>query len=203
MFHKLRESKGLTLVEMLCATVILLLLVLLLNTGFNMALSNYHSMVLQSETRLLLATLSDALADELRCADKVRTKSDGSLQDYQSGRYGADTQLGVYPTNGEAGYRGQIYARSGPGVNSPEYRILPDGAYGGGNWACGVNRLEITFVATDPTDPTKAINQFTVKLTVQEMNKARNAFVETGIKAETEFTVRCLNPHPQVATASP
>lgn len=51
MRKKLNSESGLTLVEMLCAVAILVLLVLLLSTGMQMALRTYRDIVAQSEVR--------------------------------------------------------------------------------------------------------------------------------------------------------
>ena len=56
MRKKLNSESGLTLVEMLCAVAILVLLVLLLSTGMQMALRTYRDIVAQSEVDLLLST---------------------------------------------------------------------------------------------------------------------------------------------------
>ena len=69
---KLKDIGGLTMVEMLCAVIILVLLVLMMNTGMHMAVRNYYSLTSESETELLLSSLTDALADKLRYAVLMR-----------------------------------------------------------------------------------------------------------------------------------
>lgn len=68
MRKKLRSAGGLTLVEMLCAVAILVLLCLMMNTGMQMAVKSYDRLTAESETKLLLGSLSDALIDKLRYA---------------------------------------------------------------------------------------------------------------------------------------
>ena len=68
MRKKLKDTSGLTMVEMLCAVLILILLVLMINTGIHMAIRNYYSLTSESETDLLLSSLTDSLADKLRYA---------------------------------------------------------------------------------------------------------------------------------------
>ena len=73
------SSRGLTLVETLCAVAILVLLGLLVNTGLNLAMRGYRELTAQSELELLGSTLTSALADELRYAREVETEAEGSV----------------------------------------------------------------------------------------------------------------------------
>ena len=84
MRKKLNGQGGFTLVEMLCAVLILILLSLMLNTGLNMALQSYRKLTAEAETQLLLNTLTDAIAGELRYARDV-TVGSGTVS-YNGGR---------------------------------------------------------------------------------------------------------------------
>lgn len=190
---KLQEEKGLTLVEMLCATLILVLLSLLVGSGLNMAADSYRDMVLQSEMKLLLSTLSNALADELRYADDVSSNEavGGVLTSYQSELYGKGTKLRVV-NNDVSSNSGQIYVEvpsDSPGAGPDSYFILPDGAYGGGAWLYGVPTGG--FGITYHTEK----RLFDVELTVREMKMkgSNRVFADSGIEVKTAFTVRCLN----------
>lgn len=170
MCGRMRDSRGFTLVEMLCAVVILILLGLLINTGLNLAMRSYRDVTAQSEAELLLSTLSDALTDELRYARDVKPQGDGSIQ-FHSHRYnyeGLDyTEIRVQG--------GKLYAG--------DYQMVPDGAYYHGAY-------EIPN-ASDPEGPGLTVEYtdglFTVELKVTQ--------AEGTISAGTEFTVRCLNPN--------
>lgn len=83
MRRKLAGHEGLTLVELLAAVVILILLGLILNAGLQMAMTSYRAMIAQSETELLLSTLADILADDLRYAEDVAAR-EGMLDSYFS-----------------------------------------------------------------------------------------------------------------------
>lgn len=166
MRRKLRSEEGLTLVELLCTVVILTLLGLMLNTGLQMALRSYQDMTAQSEAQLLLSTLSDALADDLRYAREVNTDAGGNLNTYRSDSYGSGVSLKI--DNGQVKANGK--------------RVLPAGAYGNGAYKVvprdgSANDLDVTY----------ADGLFTVKLKVEQPNGT--------VSAETEFTVRCLNAH--------
>lgn len=166
MRKKLNSESGLTLVEMLAVVVILILLGLLLNTGLQMAMSTYRTIVAQSEVELLLSTAVDAISDDLRYArDVAEDGADGFT--YTSDSFGADTALDL---NSD----GQIVAR----VGDEEKRLLSTGAYGL-NRAYRVENMKISY--TQPN--------FTIELTVATKDGAISA--QTPDKG---VTVRCLNP---------
>lgn len=127
MRRKLREKSGLTLVEMLAAVAVLILLGLMLNTGMQMAVRSYRTMIARSEVELLLSTLADALSDDLRYAQEVETDAGGKLKTYQDAS-GGTVSLVIGPD-------GQIYAGG--------KRVLPPGAYGRGTYV--VKAMEIDF----------------------------------------------------------
>ena len=164
MREKLRNEQGMTLVEMLCAVAILILLGLMMNTGLQMAMRSYRDITAQSEVQLLLTTLSDALADDLRYARDVRTKGDGSLLSYSSDSYNSGGRATL-----EVGENGQVTAGG--------KRVLPGGAYGNGAYVVRV--MKITY-ASRPDG-----SFFTIELEVAQ--------AEGTISARTKFTVRCLS----------
>lgn len=166
MKEKLRNEQGVTLIEMLCAVVILILLGLMLNTGLQMAVRSYQDITAQSEVQLLLSTLSDALADDLRYARGVEADANGKLISYNSDSYNVE---GEGRASLEIGENGQVMA-SGK-------RVLPNGAYGNG--AYKVTVMEIAY--EKQTDE----SFFTIKLEVAQ--------TKGNISAQTEFTVRCLS----------
>lgn len=131
MRRKLGEESGLTLVEMLAAVVVLILLGLMLNTGMQLAVRSYRTMIAHSEVQLLLSTLADALGDDLRYAQEVETDAGGKLTAYQDAS-GDTVSLVIGPD-------GQVYAG--------EKRILPPGAYGRGAYA--VKTMDISFAEAD------------------------------------------------------
>lgn len=169
---KLQSRGGFTLVEMLAAVLILVLLVLILNTGLDLAVKSYRTMTAESETELLMSSLSDAIYDELRYAREIDVTGEagsaggaadpaaitGNLRKYTSVSFGYNTTLSLK--------EGQLYA-SGK-------RLLPSGAYGNGDYA--IQQLDITY--------DKEACVFTVSLTVGGAD---------DIKAAAEFKIRPLN----------
>lgn len=63
---KLSDTGGLTVIEMLCATCILILLCMMLATGLSMATYQYRMLTAEAETELLVNSIVSALSDRLR-----------------------------------------------------------------------------------------------------------------------------------------
>lgn len=147
MREKLNSESGLTLVEMLAAVVVLILLGLLLNTGLQMAMSTYRTIVTQSEVELLLSTAVDAISDDLRYARNVAEDgADGFT--YTSDSFGENARFGL--DNGQIMVNGK--------------RLLSTGAYGL-NGAYQVQEMKISY--TQPN--------FTIELTVATKDGAISA----------------------------
>ncbi len=127
---KLRSQKGMSLIEMIVGVGVLVLLALMLNTGLNMAKDSYRKMVAESETQLLLSTLSDLISGELRYARDVVTTDTGVLERYTSVNYGRNTKLTIDD-------EGQLRAN--------DRRMLTTGAYGNG--AYRIDQWSITYDA--------------------------------------------------------
>jgi type II secretory pathway component PulJ len=159
MRRKLAGHEGLTLVELLAAVVILILLGLILNAGLQMAMTSYRAMIAQSETELLLSTLADILADDLRYAEDVAAK-EGMLDSYFSDSYGEGTRLRLE--------NGKVYADGG---GNSGLRVLPDGAYGL-NGRYEVDAMEIGY----------ADRVFTLKLSVKEKDGDIHAETELAVR---------------------
>lgn len=139
--QKLKSRRGLTLVEMVAAAGVLALLGLMLQTGLFMAQDSYNKITGESESQLLLSTLTDLLSNELRYARDVVTGEDGRLQHYTSVNYGRNTTLSLNEN-------GQLEAN--------DRQMLSGGAYGNGAY-----RIETWSIVYD--DATKV---FTAHLKV-------------------------------------
>lgn len=77
MRRKLKDTGGFSFVEMLCATVILVLLCMMMYTGIQMAVKTYREVTAESELRLLRSSLSDVLTDRLRYASVTGPEDGG------------------------------------------------------------------------------------------------------------------------------
>lgn len=175
MRKKLKDSGGLTMIEMLCAVVILVLLCLMMGTGMQMALKSYHTLTAESETQLLLSSLTDALADKLRyCVVTV-----DSTDTYKGCSIGeVDVENGRVTVDGK--------------------ELLPDGAYGTGRWEYVVEKVKEKD-GSDFLRPAKYDGgKFTVNFKVVWKADGR-------ISAQTPengLIIRCLNPVKKEETSS-
>lgn len=169
MRKKLRDASGLTLVELLCGIVILVLLGLLVNAGIGVAAKSYRELTAAAETQLLLSTAADALAGELRFAQEVTAEA-GRLTSYRSPSFGARTTLELKEGRILAGGRHLLPPgwQSGDGYEGGAYR----------GEAYKVRELDIQWDETDGT--------FHISLKVVWTG-------DEGVGAETELAVRCLN----------
>lgn len=162
--RKLRDAGGLSIVEMLGATVVLVLLCLLMNTGIQLDMKSYLNETAESETQLLLSTLADALSDKLRYA--VVTKAEGG-----------DLEISV----------GQVEVNGEGRVTVGGQELLPDGAYRHGKYKA--ETVVVTPEITDDAEGNPTGCCFNITLKVQEASGGGDA-----IFAETGLTVRCLTP---------
>lgn len=144
MKRKLKNGNGFTIVEMLCTVLILAMLCLLMCTGLNMAVKSYHDITAESETQLLLSSLSDALSDKLRYA--VVTETAGVTE----------CSVGEIKC---AGGRVVVEEKKSDGTTSNK-ALLPEGAYGNGRYEAVTADVSSTV--------SSGVVTFTVSLKVKE-----------------------------------
>ena len=178
MRKKLSRENGLTIVEMMAATVILILVGMMLGTGLQMALQTYQKIVAQSEVELLLSSAVDALADELRFAQNVSAGGVSGVNfTYDSDFYGKPTRLEL--TGGRILANGE--------------QMLSTGAYGSGGLyrsysICAVDGQPI--ITPHVPSPESASNEITFTIHLKVVADG------TDISAKTPdegVTIRCLN----------
>ncbi len=162
--QKLQSAGGVTIVEMLCATAILIMLCLVMNAGVQLAMNSYLDETAESETQLLLSTLADALSDKLRYA--VVTGAEGDPKS-SAGEVTVDAD-GRVTVGGKA--------------------LLPAGVYRRGKYMAEQPTVEIKLIKDASGTPTGCY--FTVGLKVKEKEASGGG----AISAATELTVRCLTP---------
>lgn len=179
MKKKLNSCAGFSLVEMLCAVAVLMLLTMMVNTGLSVAMKTYYALTAEAETQLLLNSLTNAIAGELRYAHETKTAgSSGALESYNGGR-----ALTLKD--------GQVY------VDDKE--LLPkekDGKWGGayknGEYQVKSMTITPTIETDDENNPTGCY--FTLNLEVVCKN--------TGTSAEAkDVVIRCLNPPKKEGTS--
>lgn len=165
MRKKLKNTSGLTFVEMLCATGILFLLVLMMSTGMQMALASYRTHTGDAETQLLLNSLTGALSDKLRyCVVTVDTG--GTYKSCSVGEVSVNA-AGHVTVGGKELLSAGAYGEKGTD-SKRRYQVTEASVTGPGAYTVGIQPV------------------FTVTLKVKD--------TQTGISKETTLTVRCLNP---------
>ena len=91
---KLRSQSGMTLTEMLCALVVLMLISSLLAVGVRFAVQTYRTSMADSQAQMLCSTVTTAIADKLRycsgvtsAGGKVFIKDIGSVESDEQGSF--------------------------------------------------------------------------------------------------------------------
>lgn len=205
MRRKLKDTGGFTLVEMLCAVAILVMLCLLMSTGISMAVKSYRDITAESETELLVSTITDALADKLRyCMVTEKTKTDEVFgtetkelkifitEESDIGGSGS-TVMDVKTVRIEGG-KLVVDTVTAPDGTTTGKQLLPDGAYGAtGQFSAGyIGKYTVEQVKGDDGNPVPLViynpedNSFRIQFIV-ECEKA-------GVTQTADVTVRCLNP---------
>lgn len=83
---KNKKTAGLTLTEMLCCVVIMLLVSIGMVNGVSLAVRNYQSSLMASESQVLCSTLTSMVSDELRYAGPVNWENPISFYSRSYGR---------------------------------------------------------------------------------------------------------------------
>ena len=76
---KLKNSRGFTMTELLCAVVVVLLLSALLVVGIRFSSSTYTNSTRMSEAQLLCSTLTANISDKLRYCGSVEESEEGGV----------------------------------------------------------------------------------------------------------------------------
>lgn len=80
---KLKDKKGLTLVEMLCTVAILVLVSMVMVLGVQLGVRSYAKSVSYSEAQVLCSTLTTTISDELRYSGTLKVDGSGSVTAFQ------------------------------------------------------------------------------------------------------------------------
>lgn len=112
---KNRAKAGLTLVEMLCTVIIVLLFSVGLVNGMSLAVKSYQQSLMSSESQILVSTLTSIVSDELRYSGTVTAPAEGEgTVSFFSRTYGEDS---AFSQNGD----GQVLLKGN--------KLLPSKAY--------------------------------------------------------------------------
>lgn len=164
MRKKLKNTSGLTFVEMLCATAILLLLVLMMSTGMQMALASYRTHTGDAETQLLLNSLTDALSDKLRyCVVTVDTG--GTYKSCSVGEVGVNA-AGHVTVGGKELLSAGAYGEKGTD-GSRRYQVEPSG------FQCNISKSTPVFKIQLKVEDTQTGISKEATLTVRCLNPVK------------------------------
>lgn len=176
MREKLKSSAGFSVVEMLCAVAVLMLLCVMLNSGLSVAMKTYFDLTAEAETQLLLNSLTNAVAGELRYAYEVSGTGGPTTSPQYNNGLCLDWSTGQVLVTGGGDDKELIPKEKDSGKG---------GAYKNGDYH--VESMEITY--------DKDASCFTLTLKV--------AWKNSGISAETPpegVVIRCLNPAKEEGT---
>lgn len=170
---KNKKTAGLTLTEMLCCVVIMLLVSIGMVNGVSLAVRNYQSSLMASESQLLCSTISSLVTDELRYAGAV----DWNARPIQFGSpsYGRC----YFGQNDEKQVTLNTVSEAGTDTGK-SYKLLPSRAY---HFGMGAK------VTIEPKEEPKenTPNTFSVTIIVSAPNNGPEL-------AKSEFDVEQLNP---------
>lgn len=177
--EKRRFQKGFSLMEVLAATLVLLLIASALAVGIPASLSTYQQVTATAEATTLLSTLSQSLADELRYAQNIKLQSDlHTLSSFTSAVYGQ----GIKPValNGFIQMEHTALLAGEGTIDTTNYPLLSEAVYTKG-------------LQASIGDITYAENTFSLNLAVYLPANTINANTEDIILAETKLKVRAIN----------
>lgn len=167
---KNKKTAGLTLTEMLCCVVIMLLVSIGMVNGVSLAVRNYQSSLMASESQLLCSTISSLVTDELRYAGAV----DWNARPIQ---FGSPSYGRCYFSQNEK-KQVTLNTVSEAGIDTGKsYKLLPSRAYHFGMEA------EVTLKQKQKEN---SPNTFSVTIVVSAPNGAE--------LAKSQFDVEQLNP---------
>lgn len=166
---KNKKTAGLTLTEMLCCVVIMLLVSIGMVNGVSLAVRNYQSSLMASESQLLCSTISSLVTDELRYAGAV----DWNARPIQ---FGSPSYGRCYFSQNEK-MQVTLNTVSEAGTDTGKsYKLLPSRAYHFGMGAT------VTLAKKNDSP-----NTFSVTIIVSAPNNGPEL-------AKSEFDVEQLNP---------
>lgn len=167
---KLKNKSGLTLVEMLCCVVVMLLVSIGMVNGVSLAVRNYESSLMSSESQVLCSTLTNLVSDELRYSGPVEWEANPIR--FYSRTYGSKCVFSQNDSNQVT--LNEIQLDGTPAQRG--YKLLPNRSYHFGmrasvtlSKAAGKeNTFSVIILVTDSKDRELARNEFEVEKLNQE-----------------------------------
>ena len=148
---RLKNNKGMSIVELLSAIAVMVLVTAVLVTGVRLGVKAYIRSVSMSEAQMLCTTLTTAVSDELRYAGTIKIAADGKVSFFS--QKGQDSSF-------KQDEKGHVLLADKP--------LLSDAAYPYGLKAeVTVNMVNNIFnakvEAKSKTDNVLSVNEFQVK----------------------------------------
>ena len=88
---RVKDKKGLTLVEMLVCVITLLMVGAICATGTGISIKSYQESRFESNSQMLQSSIETVLSDILRYASNVKTTSEGVVESFDNLDYGMIT----------------------------------------------------------------------------------------------------------------
>lgn len=160
---KLKNKSGLTLVEMLCCVVVMLLVSIGMVNGVSLAVRNYESSLMSSESQVLCSTLTNLVSDELRYSGPVEWDKEPIR--FYSRTYGSKCVFSQNDSNQVT--LNEIQLDGTPAQRG--YKLLPNRSYSFGMRASVTlskakdNTFSVTILVTDSKGRELAKNEFEVE----------------------------------------
>lgn len=131
-YNKLHNNSGMTLLELLCAILILLLVTGVMTALISMGVEQYNKSMRNSQSQVLYSTLMTVISDELTYSTQIKTDDLGNVRQFLSKSYGIRGNLSTIMTD-KSGLNGYGKIIFGNCDNPEEYlHILGKGSYPNG-----------------------------------------------------------------------
>ena len=129
---KIKNNSGMTVFELLCAVLILLLVSSGMASAVSLGVRQYQKSIRDSESKVLYSTLMTVLSNELAYTTDIRVDGKGNVLQFQSQNYVIEGNLSTLMTDesGDNGY-GQILLGNSKDT-SESMRVLGKAAYANG-----------------------------------------------------------------------
>ena len=116
--RKLKSRAGLTLVEMLCTTAIVVIVTAGVVTTISLGLTQYQKSLRTSQSKVLASTLQTIISNELTYTTEINTEADGTVTSFQSQNYTLTDKMGTLAPTSDYGY-----------ITISGEKVLSDAAY--------------------------------------------------------------------------
>ena len=97
---KLHSRRGFTLVEMLCVTLIMVLMCLVLASGLSIATNAFHSLSFEAEAQILMDNVNTAISDYVRFAVSPSDDATGRMTTFANRNTGYNVSETGYIAGG-------------------------------------------------------------------------------------------------------